>query len=58
MVRVTYKVDGYPMRTIWIPKDQYNKDNLKTMILEDFNNTFNRSESEVEVENDGLALAA
>ena len=49
VVRITYRVKGYPRRTIWIDKDKYNLENISKLILEDFNNTFGENETEIEV---------
>ena len=48
--RISYKVQGYPTRTIWIDKEKYSEDVLKKAILSDFNRVFEKEEKEIEVE--------
>jgi len=49
MLRVTYSAEGKPPRTVWIDKAKATRENVRAMILADFNRTFGGKETEVEL---------
>ena len=49
IIRISYRVEGYPRRTVWIDADKYSPENVAKLILNDFNRTFDQNETEIEV---------
>ena len=49
MLRVTYLAEGKPPRTVWIDKAKATKENVRAMVLADFNRAFEEKETEVEL---------